>query len=329
MKRKKTIPPSQKLNFGFGKMLLFAFKVAIDLFYGCHDHYGTRRSHKIRVRIFAQFCRRQGIRDARAIDHEVITAYGEYLRHRLKQPFTWPDGETDKIISTSYAHNLISTVNTCMHAMRRDDELHLSARKALKVARSNIRKTQIEADIADTKTAADRMVAAGMGRGAAVVMFARAWGMRPNEAMLQDLDRMKREVAETGTATILEGTKGGRKCQSRAVPAGELQREALDFALSVRPPESRCLLSKTDNAVSFYRAVLNRCRRILKKLGIPSYRELRSGFAQDVYEEIVQGPSPLRGPIRDRVLDRIAREEIARLLGHARLQVASSYIGGY
>lgn len=213
--------------------------------------------------------------------------------------------------------------------MRRDERLHLSARQALGVARSNVRKTQIEAHIADTKSATDRMVAAGMGRGAAVVLLARAWGMRTTEAMLQNLDRMKHEVMQTGGAAILEGTKGGRKCRSRTVPAGDFQREALDFALSVRPAESRCLLSKTDNAIGFYRTILNRCRRILRKCGIPSYRELRAGFAQDVYEKIVRGPSPLRSPIRDRVLDRIAREAVARLLGHARFQVASSYIGGY
>jgi len=118
-------------------------------------------------------------------------------------------------------------------------------------------------------------------------------------------------------------------CRTRVIEAGEFQRYALEFALAARPDGSRCLLSKTDTVISFYRTTLNRCRRLLLKCGIPSYRELRAGFAQDIYEEIVRGPSPLRGPIRDRVLDRHAREEVARQLGHARWQVAASYIGGY
>lgn len=329
MKRKRKTPRDKKRNHGYGKQLLYAFVQALNALFGPSEHFGTRRTHGIRIRIFVEFCRRHGIRDARYIDLELVEAYGKYLRHRLYGAYEWGDGKCDKPISVSYATNLISTVNTCLYAMRRDEKLHLSARKALGVARSNIRKTQIQADIADTKSAADRMIASGDERGAAVVLLSRAWGMRANEAILQDLDRMMREVAATGSAAILEGTKGGRKCRSRTIQAGKFQREALEFAVSVRPVGSTCLLSKTDNAISFYRRELGRCRRILKRCGIPSIRELRCGFAQDVYEEIVRGPSPLRGAIGDRVLDRIARETVARLLGHGRPQVASSYIGGY
>lgn len=329
MKQKRKTPRDKKRNYGYGKQLLFAFLQALNALFGPNDHYGTRRTHGIRIRLFVEFCRQHGVRDALDIDLELVEAYGNYLRHRLYDAYEWTDGRRDNMISVSYAHNLISTVNTCLYAMRRNEKLHLSARKALGVARSNVRKTQIEADKADTQTAADRMIASGNERGAAVVLLSRAWGMRPNEAFLQDLDRMMREVTATGSAAILEGTKGGRRCGSRTIKAGEFQRETLEFAISVRPAGSKCLLSKTDNVISFYRRELGRCRRILKKCGIPSIRELRCGFAQDVYEEIVRGPSPLRGPIGDRVLDRIARETVARLLGHGRPQVTSSYIGGY
>ncbi|KAE8543767.1 hypothetical protein F6453_3904 [Marinobacter nauticus] len=329
MKPKQKTSCSKKRNFGFGKQLLYSLKIALKVLFGQHDHYGTRRTHGIRIRVFAEFCRRHGVRDARDIDLQFVEAYGSYLRHRLHDVYEWADGTRDNKISVSYAHNLISTVNTSLYAMRGDEKLHLSARKALGVARSHVRKTEIQADISDAKSAADRMIASGNERGAAVVLLSRAWGMRANEAILQDLDRMMREVAATGSAAILEGTKGGRKCRSRTIPAGEFQREALEFAISVRPAGSKCLLSKTDNVIAFYRRELGRCRRILKACGIPSIRELRCGFAQDVYEEIVRGPSPLRGPIGDRVLDRIARETVARLLGHGRPQVASSYIGGY
>lgn len=329
MKRKRKTPRSEKRNFGYGKQLLYAFVAALAALFGSNEHFGTRRTHGIRIRVFVDFCRRHGIRDARFINLELIEAYSDYLRHRLNDAYEWPDGSSDNTISVSYAHNLISTANTCLFAMRRDEKLHLSARKALGVVRSNVRETQIQADIADIKSAADRMIASGDERGAAVVLLSRAWGMRANEAILQDLSRMMQEVTETGSATILEGTKGGRRCRSRTIPAGEFQREALEFAISVRPAGSACLLSKTDNVITFYRRDLGRCRRILKKCGIPSIRELRCGFAQDVYEEIVRGPSPLRGPIGDLVRDRIARETVARLLGHGRPQVASSYIGGY
>ncbi|WP_303288846.1 integrase domain-containing protein [Marinobacter sp. SS8-8] len=329
MKRKQKTLRSEKRNYGYGKQLLYAFSMALNALFGQQDHFGTRRTHRIRIRVFVEFCQRHGIRDARDIDMEFVEAYGNYLRHRLHESYEWADGTRDNTVAASYAHNLISTVNTCLYAMRRDEKLHLSARKALGMARSNVRKTQIQADIAVTKTATDRMIASGNERGAAVVLLTRSWGMRTEEAYLQDLDRMMREVTATGTAAILEGTKGGRECESRTITAGEFQREALEFALSVRPAGSQCLLRETENAITFYRRELGRCRRILKKCGIPSFRELRCGFAQDIYEEVVRGPSPLRGPIGDRVLDRIAREKVSRLLGHGRPQVASSYIGGY
>jgi len=329
MKRQKKTPRNQKRNFGFGKQLLFACEMAIDAFFGRHDHYGTRRTHKIRICIFAEYCKRNGVKDARDINRELICAYGDYLRLRLNASYVWPDGQTDKPIAVSYAHNLISTVNTTMHAMRSNEGLKVSAKKLLGVARSNIRTTQIRADLADTNTATDHMIAAGWDRGAAVVFLARAWGMRVQEALLQDLDRMTREIEATGSAAILEGCKGGRRCLTRTIKADKIQRHALEFALAARPEGSICLLSKTDNVITFYRTVLIRCSRMLRKCGIPSFRELRAGFAQDVYETIVGGPSPLRGPIRDRVLDQFAREEVARMLGHNRYQVSASYIGGY
>lgn len=329
MRRKQPVPRHLKHNYGYGKMLLFALRAALDALFGRHDHYGTRRTHKVRIRVFVHFCRQHDIRDARQIDRELVASYGQYLRHRLHQSYVWPNGQVDEPISVAYAHNLISTLNTTLYALRRRDDLKISARAALGISRSNIRKTQIQADISDVDTAADRMVASGLSRGAAVVLLARAWGMRVQEALLQDLDRMQTEIDQAGSAAILEGCKGGRRCRTRTIRAGILQRRALDFARSVRPSDSRCLLSNSDTVRSFLQTTLSRCRRILRACGIPTFRELRAGFAQDVYEAIVRGPSPLRGPIRDQVLDRIARAEVARLLGHARPQVANSYIGGY
>ena len=66
----------------------------------------------------------------------------------------------------------------------------------------------------------------------------------------------------------------------------------------------------------------------MKSSGVPHFRELRAGFAQDVYEEVMAGPSPLKEAIRDKIMDRVAREEVARQLGHNRVSVASAYVGG-
>jgi hypothetical protein len=160
------------------------------------------------------------------------------------------------------------------------------------------------------------------------MVLARAWGMRVREAILQDLDRMKREIEKTGEAAILEGCKGGRKIKDRTIKVNELRLEALIYAIEVRPQGSKNLLSETDTVKAFLLRELNPCRCILKNSGVPSFQELRAGFAQDIYEEILEGPSPLRQPIRDKIMDRIAREEVSRQLGHNRISVASAYVGG-
>lgn len=327
--RKKKKPRNQRKNYGYGNQLHYAFKQALDDLFGVKDHCGTRRSHKKRALIFSRFCRKHGINDARDITQLVLEDYASYLKYRLENEYIWSSDEIDTTISVPYAHNLISTANIAMLAIRNDKKIKLSAKHALGKSRSNVRKNPIHADTSDVQAAAEVMTAKGYPRVAAVVLLCRAYGMRVQEAMLQDLKRMDREIINNGKVRILEGTKGGRKCDSRAIPANNERKKALDFALSVKPKNSKCLLSETDNVKSFMHGEMNKCRETLKSCGIPTYRELRAGFAEDVYEEYVNGPSPLKEKSTNRQLDLEARQEVAKLLGHNRPSVSSSYVGGY
>lgn len=320
--------PDHQRNFGHGKKLADAVHSALDGHYSRSSHFNTRTTHKRRAVVFVQYCQRHQVRDARYIDRPFILQFGEYVKNRIDGDHQWPDGKVDLQISVAYAHNVISTANIVMKAFRGDSALKISAKDVLGVCRKQVRTKEIQADVVDAKFAADESIAAGYERGAAVIMLARAFGMRVREAILQDLDRMLREIEKTGEAAILEGCKGGRKSKDRTIKVNELRLEALTYAIQVRPQGSRNLLSETDTVKRFLLRELNPCRSILKKADVPTFHELRAGFAQDVYEEILEGPSPLKGPIRDRVLDRIAREEISRQLGHNRISVASSYVGG-
>ena len=67
---------------------------------------------------------------------------------------------------------------------------------------------------------------------------------------------------------------------------------------------------------------------MLRSFDIISYRELRAAFAADVYESAT-GIQPMTGRHVPRELDRKAREEVARVLGHGRAQISSCYVGGY
>jgi hypothetical protein len=320
--------PKRQKNYGKGESLGYAANVALDDFYTRASHFSTRATHKHRAKAFVKYCKWQKMRDVRDIDKPFVLQFGAYVKGRLKVGYWWPDGSIDKPVSVAYAHNLISTVNILMRAFRGDDELKVSAREVLGVCRNSMRTKEIQADIVDTQHAANLAIAKGFERGAAVMMLNRAWGMRVREAILQDLDRMKREILATGEAAILEGCKGGRKCRSRTIKVNEFRLEALNYAIEVRPQGSRNLLSETDTVKRFLLRELNPCRPLLKSAGVPTFHELRAGFAQDIYEEIMQGPSPLKQPIRDKVMDRVARDEVARQLGHNRRGVAGAYVGG-
>jgi len=320
--------PSRKENFGRGRQLGYAVREALDDYYSRVSHYNTRATHKRRAVTFIHFCRRHGVTDARDIDREFVLSFGQYVRQRIEGEYQWLDGTVDAQISVAYAHNLISTMNVIMRAFRGDNALKISGRDVLGVCRKSVRTREIQADVVDTKDAVDRAMVEGFCLAAAVMMLARAWGMRVREAILADLDRMMREIKRTGEAAILEGCKGGRRSRDRTVRANEFRMEALRFAIEVRPKGSKNLLSESDTVKRFLLREINPCRLILKQAGVPSFQELRAGFAQDVYEEILEGPSPLKQPIRDKVMDRIARTEVSRQLGHNRISVASSYIGG-
>lgn len=320
--------PSSKENFGKGRQLGYAVKQALDDYYSRVSHYNTRATHKQRAVTFVQFCQRHGVEDARKIDREFIVNFGQYVRQRIEREFQWPDGTVDGQVSVAYAHNLISTANVIMRAFRGDNTLKISGKEVLGVCRKSVRTREIQADVVDAKDAADQAIVSGFERGSAVILLARAWGMRVREAILADLDRMMREIKRTGEAAILEGCKGGRKSRDRTIRVNELRMEALRFAIEVRPAGSKNLLSETDTVKRFLLREINPCRLILKKADVRTFQELRAGFAQDIYEEILEGPSPLKQPIRDKVMDRIARAEVSRQLGHNRISVASSYIGG-
>lgn len=324
-KRKR---PDYKRNYSYGKNLSQAIHKALDQHYGRYSHFNTRTTHKRRSAVFVRYCKRHGMNDARKIDREFILQFGAYIKARLDGDYEWPDGDVDEQISVAYAHNALSTVNTVMRAFRGDDTLKVSAQEVLGVCRKSVRTKEIKADVLDAMYAANLAIAAGFERGAALILLARAWGMRVRECILQDLDRMKREIEATGEAAILEGCKGGRKAKDRTIKSNEFRMEALNYAIDVRPEGSRNLLSETDTVRSFLRTEINPCRQFLRSSGIPHFMELRAGFAQDIYEEEMGGPSPLKGPIRDKVMDRIAREEVSRQLGHNRASVASSYVGG-
>lgn len=191
-------------NFGYGRQLSYAGPQALKDIFGC-GHYGTVKAHCDRWLAFVKWCRSEqgpGINDARQIDREILADYAAHLRDLARRG--------DLAIST--AQNRLSSVNRTMAALRGDQYVKLpSPSKALGMQRTGVRYSVPQGqDREQVKQIVDALCSLHQPRAAAIVLLARATGMRLREAILADLPRLSREANDLGRINIQDGTKGCR-----------------------------------------------------------------------------------------------------------------------
>ena len=314
-------------NFGYGRQLSYAGPQALkDMFGG--GHYGTVKAHSDRWQAFVKWCRSEqgpGINDARQVDRKVLANYAAYLRDLV--------GRGDLAIST--AQNRLSSVNRTMAALRGDQCVKLpTPSKALRMQRTGVRQSVPQGqDRKQVQQIVDALCRHHQLRAAAIVLLARATGMRLREAILADLPRLSREANEFGRINIQDGTKGGRAGASapRWISVDTHVRGALRIAQQASPAGSRNLIAPNENYVSFLQKVVSPARDILHTHNLKGIHELRAAFACERYEQITQHRAPINGGHCcqvDRNLDREARSQIGYELGHGRIDVVAAYIGG-
>ncbi|MGR3994506.1 integrase domain-containing protein [Pseudomonas sp. 1121_17] len=314
-------------NFGYGRQLSYAGPQALkDMFGG--GHYGTVRAHCDRWQAFVKWCRSEqgpGINDARHIDRKVLADYAAYLREMV--------GRGDLAIST--AQNRLSSVNRTIAALRGDQCIKLpSPSKALGMQRIGVRKSMPQGqDREQVNQIVDALCRHHQLRAAAIVLLARATGMRLRETILADLPRLSREANELSRINIQDGTKGGRAGASapRWIAVDDYVRDALGFARQVSPAGSRNLIAPHESYLSFLQKIIRTARDILHASGLKGLHELRAAYACERYEQISQHRAPINGGRccqLDQHLDREARRQISYELGHGRIDVVAAYIGG-
>lgn len=314
-------------NFGYGRQLSYAGPQALkDMFGG--GHHGTVKAHCDRWQAFVKWCRSEqgpGINDSRQIDRKVLADYATYLRDMVKR------GD----LAASTAQNRLSSVNRTMAALRGDQHVKLpSPSKALGMQRSGVRhsvqqgqgREQIELIV-------DALCNRDQQRAAAIVLLARATGMRLREAILADLPRLSCEANELGRINIQDGTKGGRAGASapRWIAVNDNVRGALEFARQVSPAGSRNLIAPNERYLEVLQGLVRPARDILHEHNLKGFHELRAAYACERYEQITQHSAPINGGKCcqvDRNLDREARRRISHELGHGRIDVVAAYIGG-
>ncbi|PMZ92032.1 MULTISPECIES: integrase domain-containing protein [unclassified Pseudomonas] len=314
-------------NFGYGRQLSYAGPQALkDMFGG--GHYGTVKAHSDRWQAFVKWCRSEqgpGINDARQIDRKVLADYAAYMRDMV--------GRGDLAVST--AQNRLSSVNRTMAALRGDQHVKLpSPSKALGMQRSGVRPSVPQGqDREQVKQIVNALCSQHKLRAAAIVLLARATGMRLREAILADLPRLCREANDLGRINIQDGTKGGRAGASapRWIAVDDHIRSALGFAWQASPAGSRNLIAPHESYLNVLQKIVRPARDILHTHYLKGFHELRAAYACERYEQITQHRAPINGGHccqLNRSLDREARRQISYELGHGRIDVVAAYIGG-
>lgn len=314
-------------NFGYGRQLSYAGPQALkDLFAG--GHFATVKAHSDRWQAFVRWCRSEdgpGYNDARQIGRRTLQDYAAYLRQQIQQ------GE----LCIATAQNRLSSVNRTLAALRGDQNVRIaSPSQALGQQRSTVRTRAPEGqDHQQVQRVLEALGKQQHERVAAIVLLARATGMRLREAILADLPRLHREAEHSGRINIQDGTKGGRSgaCAPRWIAANAAVKAALQLAHKVSPPGSRNLLARDESYAAFLQQTVLPAREILHEQGLKGFHELRAAYACERYEQLTGHAAPVNGGHCYRIgrdLDQQAREQISLELGHNRIDVVSAYIGG-
>jgi len=314
-------------NFGYGRQLSYAGRQALeDLF--AEGHFATVKAHSDRWHAFVRWYRSEngpGYNDARQIDRQTLEDYVAYLRQQIQQ------GE----LCIATAQNRLSSVNRTLAALRGDQDVRIiSPSQALKQQRSTVRTSAPDGqDHQQVRRVIEALGKHHHQRVAAIVLLARATGMRLREAILADLPRLQSEAEHLGRINIQDGTKGGRSGASapRWITVDNQVKEALFFASNASPKGSRNLLASYESYAVFLRQTVCPARKKLQDRGVKGFHELRAAYACDRYKQLTGHSAPINGGhcyCIDREMDRRARQRISIELGHNRLDVVSAYIGG-
>jgi hypothetical protein len=306
-------------NFGYGKQMEWAGRQALRDRYG-NGHYGTVAGHAERWRQFAAWCRDdRNIRDARAVDADIVQAYGNSLGDKVAAG-----------MSPAYAQNLLSSVNVVLQAMRGDRQIRVAPADFVG-QRSRIRiDPPAGLDRKGVRQCADHLRMNGHERIAALVEVARALGLRLREACMLNARAALGQAMKHGAVNITAGTKGGRGHRvDRWVPVSGAAIGCLVRAAKAQG-QGRNLIPPDLSWRQWNSKVHHVWASVRDDYGLKKIHDLRAAYACERYQRLTGSAAPVvAGRLcADRSTDRAARQTIAQELGHARIEVVATYIGG-
>lgn len=266
---------------------------------------------------FVQFMDRNCILDMEEIKKSTVIEYGKELSTQV----------LENEISAAYAQNLVSAVNTIMYMAKMGAWESVSPTQDCGIPeRSHIRTSppggicrehfyHVLDQIKDTQPP----------EAIAIAMLARELGLRTKEASLLDSKKALTEAAKNSYINITRGAKGGRK---RKIPiTSESQLQALIHANNAQG-EKACLIPAETTWAKFRSAQIRKIREALQESGIDRLHDLRSAYACERYEQLSGQTAPVIDGKAEGPLGHMARIKIAAELGHGRIDVTNSYLGG-
>lgn len=268
---------------------------------------------------FHKFMKSKGIGRLELVDAALVVEYGIGLKQQ----------KGGKKLKAAYIQNLISAVNTVMRFARGSAWVPISPTRDCDAPKRSAIRNKPTLTQEECEKAVRYLRSKGHQEAATIAELAYTFGLRSKEASLLDVKSARKESDDYfgGSFSLDKGTKGGRK---RKVAAQYLlERDVLKFAENVQG-DRLSLMPTTDNWKSWREHGLRSGREALHDLNIKGYHEFRAAYAARRYEEIViDWEAPCNGGvIFDKNEDLRARKIIAEELGHSRVDVVSSYIGG-
>lgn len=278
-----------------------------------------------RWRVFSTWIKsEQGIKDMRDIDKTHLVAYAAHLNDRYER------GE----IAPSTAQNYLSAANRVMEIARGDRQVRVDP-----VAEGGLpKRSGIASDDRSVSEVAHSVaVGAASERLGALLELQRNFGLRFEESAKLDAVKALRESEKIGSVSVKDGTKGGR---ARTVPiTNAAQVNALQRAASIQ--DGRSMIPAEQN----YREFRQEAYREIGRHPVNFHGE-RHHYAQTRYRDLLGAECPVKAGIKHgrshheylakelggsvaqaKILDQEIRAEVARELGHGRIDVTNSYLG--
>ncbi len=259
---------------------------------------------------FAKFSKDNGIGRMEGVSKELIQSYANSL--------------IDRGFSASTIQNRISAINSVMKIATKGAWESISPRSLGAPARSYVRTVAPKCLDVDLKASLEGRTGA---REEALAGLARELGLREEEAAKLDAKGALREALSRGEIHVIYGTKGGRP---RIVPITNESRQipALERAAAVQGKSGSMIPIGT--TYKAFRPVIDSARNAVKAAtNGQGLHALRAGYACARYKAITGRDAPVVAGSRlvSKALDHEARLQIAKELGHNRVDVTASYLG--